>query len=60
MKKPAVLFMGTLLILLGTFSALLASLPKSGLWMERVRKLLGWILIGSGEYFLIQAGMFWG
>jgi thiol:disulfide interchange protein DsbD len=52
--------MGTLLILLGTFSALLAGLPKSGLWMERIRKILGWILIGSGEYFLIQAGMFWG
>ncbi|NPU85345.1 MAG: thiol:disulfide interchange protein [Syntrophaceae bacterium] len=52
--------MGTLLILLGTFSALLAGLPKSGLWMERIRRLLGWILVGSGEYFLIQAGMFWG
>lgn len=52
--------MGTLLILLGTFSALLAGLPKSGMWMERVRKILGWILIGSGEYFLIQAGILWG
>jgi thiol:disulfide interchange protein DsbD len=52
--------MGTLLILAGTFSALLAGLPKSGLWMERVRRILGWILIGSGEYFLIRAGMLWG
>ncbi|PKN33138.1 MAG: hypothetical protein CVU61_15000 [Deltaproteobacteria bacterium HGW-Deltaproteobacteria-19] len=52
--------MGTLLIILGTFSALLAGLPKSGLWMERIRRLLGWILIGSGEYFLIQAGILWG
>ncbi len=52
--------MGTLLILLGTFSALLAGMPRSGLWMERIRKLLGWVLIGTGEYFLIQAGMLWG
>jgi cytochrome c-type biogenesis protein len=52
--------MGTLLILVGTFSALLAGLPKSGLWMERVRRLLGWVLIGTGGYFLIQAGILWG
>jgi cytochrome c-type biogenesis protein len=51
--------MGTLLILLGTFAGLLAGLPKSGRWMVRVSQLFGWILIGTGEYFLINAGILW-
>ncbi len=51
--------MGTLLILVGTFTGLLASLPKSGLWMVRVKKLFGWVLIAIGEYFLITAGQLW-
>lgn len=46
----------TTLILAGTFSGILVSLPKSGIWLERVKKLCGLILIGMGEYFLIQAG----
>jgi len=51
--------MGTLLIVLGTFAGLLASLPKSGMWMTRVSHVSGWILLAVGEYFLIQAGMLW-
>lgn len=51
--------MGTLLIILGTFTGFLASLPKAGIWMVRVKKTFGWILIGIGEYFLIMAGTFW-
>jgi cytochrome c-type biogenesis protein len=51
--------MGTLLILVGTFAGLLAAIPKSGKWMVRVTRLFGWILIGAGEYFLINAGMLW-
>ncbi|MGD0276224.1 MAG: cytochrome c biogenesis protein CcdA [Syntrophales bacterium] len=51
--------MGTLLILLGTFAGLIASLPKSGAWMNRFSRACGWILIGAGEYFLIQAGFLW-
>jgi thiol:disulfide interchange protein DsbD len=45
--------MGTLLIILGTFAGLLASLPKSGMWMTRVSHISGWILLAVGEYFLI-------
>jgi thiol:disulfide interchange protein DsbD len=52
--------MGTLLIILGTFAGLLASLPKSGLWMTKIGHLSGWLLIAAGEYFLIQAGILWG
>ena len=51
--------MGTLLILVGTFAGLLAAIPKSGVWMTRVSRLFGWILLGTGEYFLINAGMLW-
>ncbi len=51
--------MGMLLIILGTFSGLLASLPRAGRWTVRIKKLFGWVLIGAGEYFLIQAGMLW-
>jgi len=51
--------MGTLLLLAGTFAGLLARLPRSGEWMERINKLCGWILLGMGEYFLIQAGSMW-
>jgi cytochrome c-type biogenesis protein len=52
--------MGTLLILAGTFAGLLAGIPKSGAWMVRISRLFGWMLLGTGEYFLIHAGMLWG
>ncbi|MCE5265751.1 MAG: sulfite exporter TauE/SafE family protein [Deltaproteobacteria bacterium] len=51
--------MGTLLILVGTFAGLLAALPRSGAWMTRISRIFGWMLLGAGEYFLINAGMFW-
>ena len=52
--------MGTLLVIVGTFSGLLSSVPKSGVWMTRINKIFGWILIGMGEYFLLKAGgMLW-
>ena len=52
--------MGTLLVIVGTFSGLISNIPKSGLWMTRINKIFGWILIGMGEYFLLKAGgMLW-
>ena len=51
--------MGSLLILLGTFTGLLTSLPKGGLWMVKIKKFFGWIFLGIGEYYLIQAGKLW-
>lgn len=48
--------MGSLLIVLGTFSGLLAGLPKSGKWLDRVKQGLGILLALAGAYFLIQAG----
>ncbi len=49
--------MGILLIIVGTFSGVLASLPKSGEWMVKIKKMLGILMIGLGEYFLVQMGM---
>jgi len=48
--------MGFLLILAGTFSAIFVNLSRSEIWLERLKKLSGFILLGIGEYFLIKAG----
>jgi thiol:disulfide interchange protein DsbD len=48
--------MGTLLVLVGASAGLLAALPRSGPWMEKMKKGFGWVMIGAGEYFLVQAG----
>lgn len=48
--------MGFLLILAGTFSGLLANLPKSGKWMYTLEKFGGILLILAGEYFLVNMG----
>jgi thiol:disulfide interchange protein DsbD len=50
--------MGFLLIFLGTFTGFLTSLPKSGPWLERIKKTFGWILILAAEYLLIKMGGF--
>ena len=51
--------MGTLLIVLGTFTGFLTALPKSGKWMVVIKKGMGWVMLAMAEYFLIQAGRFW-
>jgi thiol:disulfide interchange protein DsbD len=48
--------MGVLLMVIGTFAGMLSYLPKSGGWMEKVKKIFGWIMIAAGEYFLVQMG----
>jgi thiol:disulfide interchange protein DsbD len=49
---------GFFLILLGTFTGLLTSIPKSGEWLERIKKFFGWALIFAAEYFFIKMGGF--
>ena len=49
--------MGTLLIIVGTFAGVIASLPKSGKWMTKIKIIFGLILIGAAEYFLYTAGV---
>lgn len=47
---------GFLFIVLGTFTGLMASLPKSGEWLERVKKGFGFLLIFVAEYLFIKMG----
>lgn len=49
---------GFLLILIGTFAGLLSSLPKSGAWLDKVKKAFGWLLILAAEYLFIKMGGF--
>jgi len=49
--------MGSLLILTGTFSSILAALPKSGRWMEVIRKIYAIILIVAGIYFVFSGAV---
>jgi len=44
--------LGTPLFVLALFSGQLATLPKSGEWMNWVRNLMGWVLIGMAAYFV--------
>jgi thiol:disulfide interchange protein DsbD len=48
--------MGLLLIVVGTAAGVLAALPKSGVWLERIEKAFGWIFIILAEYFIIAGG----
>lgn len=48
--------MGVLIIVAGTFSGILASLPKTGQWSVRIKTFIGLVMLGVGEYFLIKAG----
>jgi thiol:disulfide interchange protein DsbD len=51
--------LGLLLMLLGIFSGLLASLPKAGVWMDRIKKGFGVAMILIGGWFLWQAIDLW-
>jgi len=47
---------GAVLILTATVGGFLLNLSKSPIWLNRIKKLGGLVLIGVGEYFLINAG----
>ncbi|MBI4115701.1 MAG: sulfite exporter TauE/SafE family protein [Candidatus Omnitrophica bacterium] len=48
--------LGLILIVLGTFTGLLTSLPKSGNWLVRIKQAFGLFLIVVAEFFLVRAG----
>ena len=48
--------LGFLLILLGTFTGFLVSLPKSGPWLLRIKQAFGLLLVLVAEFFLVRAG----
>lgn len=47
--------MGLLLIIAGTFSSFLALLPKSGRWMQAVKRVFAAMLMVLGLYFIASA-----
>lgn len=46
---------GMLFLVLGTFPAFLSKVPKSGVWMDDVKKMLGLVLIIASFYYLSLA-----
>ncbi len=48
--------MGLLLMIVGTFTGMLTSLPKSGKWMITIKKIFGFVLLLLAEFFFIKAG----
>lgn len=51
--------MGTLFLIVGTFSGVMSKLPKSGRWQMAIQKFFGVLLLGVGEYFIWKAGLSW-
>ncbi|MFH1867738.1 MAG: cytochrome c biogenesis protein CcdA [Candidatus Omnitrophota bacterium] len=47
--------MGLLLMVIGTFAGLASSLPKSGKWLNAIKKAFGVVLIAGALYFIITA-----
>ncbi|MBX7246902.1 MAG: thioredoxin family protein [Candidatus Sumerlaeaceae bacterium] len=43
---------GLLFLILGSFPALIKTAPKSGVWMDDIKKFLGIVLIGVGIFYL--------
>jgi thiol:disulfide interchange protein DsbD len=50
--------MGALLLGVGTFSSFLSALPRSGAWMGKIKKGMGFMMLGLAQYFFIKAGAF--
>jgi thiol:disulfide interchange protein DsbD len=51
--------MCTLLVVVGVSSGSLARLPRAGVWMLWVKRVFAIVMIGVGEWYLIQAGQLW-
>jgi len=47
------------ILVLGSFTGLITSLPKSGSWLIRVQKICGIGMLILAEYFFIKAGSLW-
>jgi len=45
---------GVILIILGTFTALIRKLPKQGLWLIIIKRIVGLIFAAMGVYFLMK------
>ena len=45
-----------LLVVVGASSGTLSRLPRAGLWMARIKKIFGFVMLGVAEYYLIKMG----
>lgn len=48
--------LGTILLLIATFTGATQILPRSGKWMETVKKLSGLVLLAFADYLIYRAG----
>jgi cytochrome c-type biogenesis protein len=48
--------MCTILVVVGVSSGSVSRLPRAGMWMVRVKKLFGIVMLGVAEYYLIKMG----
>lgn len=48
--------MCALLVVVGVSSGALSRLPKAGMWMVRVKKFFGIVMLGVAEYYLVKMG----
>lgn len=48
--------MCALLVAIGVSSGALARLPRSGVWMVRIKRAFGLVMLGVAEYYLIKMG----
>jgi len=48
--------MCALLVLVGVSSGTVSRLPRAGVWMVRVKKFFGIVMLGVAEYYLIKMG----
>lgn len=48
--------MCTLLIAVGVSTGTLSRLPRAGMWMVRIKKVFGVIMLGVAQYYLIKMG----
>ncbi len=49
--------MCAVLIAVGIFGASFARLPRSGMWMVWVKRILAVVMIGAAEYYFVHAGL---
>ena len=48
--------MCALLVAVGVSSGSAARLPRAGIWMARVKRIFGFVMLGVAEYYLIKMG----
>jgi len=51
--------MTAILVLVGIFSGTLSALPRSGPWLEWIKKGAGVVLVVMAEYYFVLAGQVW-